>query len=63
MMNNQRLDQTLDILSDNGVIDKQMPQSITQNLNPKMELREYQIEAFARFIYYQRKRNLWQSCT
>ena len=50
-MNNQMLDQTLDILSDNDVIDKQMPQSITQNLNPKFELRPYQVEAFARFIH------------
>lgn len=49
------LDQTLDILSDNNVIDKQMPQSITQNLSPKYPLREYQIEAFARFIHYQKK--------
>ncbi len=55
MNNNQMLDQTLDILSDNNVIDKQMPQSITQNLSPKYPLREYQIEAFARFIHYQKK--------
>ena len=53
-MNNQRLDQTLDILSKNNAIDKQIPQSITQNLNPKYPLREYQIEAFARFIHYQK---------
>ena len=45
------LDQTLGILSDNNVIDKQMPQSITQNLNPNYPLRDYQIEAFARFIH------------
>ena len=51
MMNNQRLDQTLDILSDNNVINKPMPQSITQNLNPNFELRPYQEEAFARFIH------------
>ena len=50
-MNNQRLDQTLDILSDNDVIDKQMPPCITQNLNPTFELRPYQVEAFARFIH------------
>ena len=53
-MNNQRLDQTLDTLSKNNAIDKQMPQSITQNLSPKYPLREYQIEAFARFIHYQK---------
>ena len=51
MVNNQMLYQTLDILSDNDVIDKQMPQSITQNLNPNYPLRPYQVEAFARFIH------------
>ena len=51
MMNNQMLDQILDTLSDNDVIDKQMPQSITQNLNPNCPLRPYQVEAFARFIH------------
>ena len=50
-MNNQMLYQTLDTLSENDVIDKQMPPSITQNLNPKFEIRDYQIEAFARFIH------------
>ena len=50
-MNNQMLDQTLDILSDNDIIDKQIPQSIKQNLNPNFQLRDYQIEAFARFIH------------
>ena len=54
MMNNQRLDQTLDILSVNNVIDNQMPPCITQNLNPKFELRPYQVEAYARFIHYQK---------
>ena len=54
MMNNQRLDQTLDTLYKNNAIDKQLPQCITQNLNPKYPLREYQIEAFARFIHYQK---------
>lgn len=51
MMSNQMLNQTLDILSDNNFIDKQIPQSITQNLNPEFELRDYQIETFARFIH------------
>ncbi len=45
------LDQILEILSKNNVINKQMPQSITQNLNPNFPLRDYQIEAFARFIH------------
>jgi len=35
-----------------GVSKPEMPDSITQNLNPKFELREYQVEAFARFIHY-----------
>ena len=48
MVNNPMLYQTLDILSDNDVIDKQMPQSITQNLNPNYPLRPYQVEAFAK---------------
>ena len=41
----------LDTLSDFYVLEKKMPDSITQNLNPKFELREYQVEAFARFIH------------
>ena len=50
-MNNQSLVQILDILSDNNVMDKQIPSCIMQNLNPNFELRQYQIEAFARFIH------------
>ena len=34
-----------------GVPKPGMPDSITQNLHPKFELRDYQIEAFARFIH------------
>lgn len=29
-----------------------MPKSITQNLNPKFDIRDYQIEAFTSFIHY-----------
>ena len=36
MMNNQMLDQILDTLSDNDVIDKQMPQSITPKSEPQL---------------------------
>ena len=32
-------------------LNKEMPDSITQNLNPKFELRPYQVEAFTRFIH------------
>ena len=33
-----------------GRIDTELPDSITQNLNPAFEIRSYQEEAFARFI-------------
>lgn len=41
-----------DFLSDRGIIPKEIPDSIKQNLNPKFDLREYQIEAISRFEYY-----------
>ena len=41
----------LDILSRFHALNEEMPDSITQNLNPAFEIREYQEEAFARFIY------------
>lgn len=34
-----------------GVPKPEIPDSITQNINPTFELREYQIDAFARFIH------------
>ena len=34
-----------------GVPKPEMPNSITQNLHPKFELRPYQVEAFARFLH------------
>ena len=40
----------LDVLSGFGKLDREIPDSITQNLNPAFEIREYQKEAFARFI-------------
>ena len=51
MMPEHYLYQQLDTLSDFGVLDKEMPESITQNLHPKFEIRDYQVEAFARFIH------------
>ena len=47
----QFLYQQLDLLSGFASLDKEIPDSITQNLNPTFEIREYQEEAFARFIH------------
>ena len=41
----------LDVLSRFGALNEEIPDSITRNLNPAFEIREYQEEAFARFIY------------
>ena len=41
----------LDVLSSFGNLDKEIPDTINQNLNPEFEIRDYQAEAFARFIY------------
>ena len=43
--------QQLDVLSGFGSMTKEIPESITQNLNPTFAIRDYQEEAFARFIY------------
>lgn len=50
-MPEQFLYEELDTLSRWGKIKKEIPDSVAQNLNPKYELRPYQIEAFARFIH------------
>ena len=50
-MSEQFLSQELDVLSKHGVLSGEIPDSITQNLHSKFELRPYQVEAFARFIY------------
>ena len=52
MLKNQRLSQEYDILYKHGVIKKEIPKYIEDNLNPRFKLRPYQIEAIARFIYY-----------
>ncbi|MEM4625506.1 MAG: DEAD/DEAH box helicase family protein [Candidatus Pacearchaeota archaeon] len=52
MANGTTLKQEYDILSKRGLLNKEIPQFIKDNLNPAFELREYQIEAIARFIYY-----------
>ena len=50
-MPEQFLHEQLNIAFDYGVPKPEMPDSITQNLNPVYELRPYQVEAFARFIH------------
>ena len=45
------LHEQLEIAFNYGVPKPEMPSSITQNLNPAYELRDYQIDAFARFIH------------
>jgi type III restriction enzyme len=52
-MENKFLYEIYDILSER--ISKEIPDFIKENLNPKFELREYQIEAFARFFDYLEK--------
>ncbi|MBD3192159.1 MAG: DEAD/DEAH box helicase [Candidatus Heimdallarchaeota archaeon] len=47
-----KLNQEYDTLSKRNIIKKDIPEYIQDNLNPNFELREYQIEAIARFIYY-----------
>jgi len=41
----------LDTLSTWGTLKKEIPQNLTDNLNPKLELRPYQVEAFVRFFH------------
>ena len=43
--------QSLDAFSQFGGLRKEIPDSVKLNLNPKYELRGYQIEAFARFFH------------
>ena len=50
-MSEQFLYEQLDTLSEFGVLDKEMPDSITQNLKSAYPLRPYQVEAFTRFIH------------
>ena len=48
----QFLHEQLEIAFNFGVPKPEMPESITQNLNPVFELRPYQEDAFASFIHY-----------
>jgi type III restriction enzyme len=43
----------LDIVEKYGAISQDLPNSITDNLNPKFTIRPYQAKAFARFNYFQ----------
>lgn len=43
--------ESLNAVSSMGFLNKEIPDSVSQNLNPRYELREYQAEAFARFIH------------
>ncbi|RIE17692.1 DEAD/DEAH box helicase family protein [Candidatus Cryosericum septentrionale] len=47
----QFLYEQLDSVSSMGFLKKEVPDCVGQNLNPKYELRPYQVEAFARFFY------------
>ena len=48
----QFLHEQLEIAFNFGIPKPEMPESITQNLNPDFELRPYQEDAFASFIHY-----------
>jgi type III restriction enzyme len=50
-MPDQFLYGTLNAVSSMGLLKREMPDSVAQNLNSKYELRAYQIEAFARFLH------------
>ena len=50
-MPEQFLYQSLDAFSQFGGLRKEVPDSVKLNLNPKYELRGYQIEAFTRFFH------------
>ncbi len=48
----QFLHEQLEIAFNFGIPKPEMPDSITQNLNPEFELRPYQEDAYASFIHY-----------
>lgn len=50
-MPEQFLYETLNAVSSMGFLKKEVPDSVRLNLNPKFELRGYQVEAFARFFH------------
>ena len=50
-MPEQFLYERLDAISSMGFLKREIPDSVAQNLNPRYELRPYQVEAFARFFH------------
>lgn len=50
-MPEQFLYERLDAVASMGLLHREVPDSIAQNLNPRYELRSYQVETFARFIH------------
>jgi len=49
------LKQTYDVLYQMGMLSKDVPKYVEDNLKPSFELREYQKEAIVRFIHYMEK--------
>ena len=39
-------------ISEMGMLTKEIPENVKNNINPNFQLREYQIEAFSRFFHY-----------
>jgi type III restriction enzyme len=52
MQNEQFLYNKFNTLSEMDILNKNIPLYISKNLNEKFQIREYQKEAFARFLYY-----------
>ena len=55
MNSSQSLKEQYDTLSSFKILDEEVPEWITDNLNPSFPLRPYQKEAILRFIYYVEK--------
>lgn len=52
MPTKQFLYQEYDSVSQMNLLSKEVPVFVKENLNPALELRPYQVEAFARFFHY-----------
>lgn len=52
MENSMKLVEKFNVLSEENVISKDIPDFVAKNLNPKYPVREYQKEAFARLRHY-----------
>ena len=46
-----------DILSRHGILKRELPDIINNNLNPAFKIRPYQLEAFCRFVHYYENNN------